>query len=131
MSKSIIYFDGVCNLCNKAIALIIRYDKEDKFLFCSLQSARGMAFSKLHNFPILEPNSILLDNNIKVFSKSEAVFEILRFLPSLRFISLLKFLPKFISDWFYDIIAKNRYRIFGRTNDCMIPDNKIKAKFLN
>lgn len=131
MSKSVIYFDGVCNLCNKAIAFIIKHDKDDKFLFCSLQSERGMAFSKLHNFPILEPNSILLDNNIKIFNKSEAVFEIIRFLPSLRLLRVFIFLPKFLSDWFYDIIATNRYRVFGKTDECMIPDNKIKAKFLN
>ena len=131
--KKIILFDGVCNLCNFFVQFVIKNDTEDIFRFVSLQSELGKSMMSNSNYNTFTLDSVVLYNvdskNYKI--KSAAVFEILSDLN--RFICLVKivsFFPVRWSDFFYKIIARNRYLLFGKKDQCMIPTPDIISKFL-
>lgn len=130
MSSPVILFDGVCNLCNGAVQFIIKKDTNSVFKFSSLQSDFSQnARKSLPNIPQSLDSIILLDQN-KVYVKSQAVFKIIDSLPSYRFLKVFSILPVFVTDFVYDIIAKNRYRWFGKQESCMMPDPKLTSRFL-
>ena len=129
--KIIVLFDGVCNLCNGAVQFIIKRDKSSKFLFASLQSDYGQ--SQLSRFG-LDPallHSIIAIEDGKFYERSDAALKIATHLaqpwPMLR---MSKILPRALRDWVYDLIAMNRYRMFGKRESCMLPTPEMKAKFL-
>lgn len=128
---SIILFDGVCNLCNSAVQFIIKRDHKNRFRFASLQSSIGQHYLRIYS--INEPGvySVILIKNRKVYDRSAAVLEISRDLSGLWpvFYSL-KVIPSFLRDAVYRMVAKSRYRIFGKMDQCMIPSRELNAKFL-
>ncbi len=129
-SHPIILFDGVCNLCNSSVQFIIRRDPRSKFLFAALQSDFGTA--QLHHFGMAPGmlNSIILIQNGKAHQKSSAALEIARSLSGLwPVMYIFKLVPRVIRDWVYDRIAKNRYKLFGRRDECMIPTLELKSRF--
>lgn len=127
---SIILFDGVCNLCNSSINLIIDLDRKKQFKFTSLQSEKGLELLKSHELNITPETIILLENN-KVYQKSEAVLRVCKKLifplPILYFFIII---PKGIRDYVYDTVAANRYKWFGRKEACRIPTPDLKERFL-
>ena len=127
----IILFDGVCNFCNYWVSFVIKQNKNNLFKFAALQSELGKQILKQFNLPIENFDSfILIDKNL-VYKKSEAVFKISKNLNGWpKVISLLSFIPKRVSDFFYDFIAKNRYKLFGKRDLCRIPNEDEISKFL-
>lgn len=129
MSSSVVFFDGVCNLCNSTVKWIISHDKKRIFKYSSLQSN----YAKVN---IIDPSLIKLDSIIlkidnRFYKKSRAVLMILSklgFPYNMSAVALA--IPSFISDFFYDIVAKYRYRWFGRRESCMLPSEDIKSLFL-
>lgn len=127
----IVFFDGVCNLCNAAVRFIIRRDAKEYFLFASLQGeyakkALGEKPTVTHHLESLK----LLENGI-VYARSSAALRIARRLSGAwPLLFALYIIPAFIRDFFYNIIAANRYRIWGRTNECQIPDEEATSRFL-
>lgn len=132
IDKPIIFFDGVCNLCNASVQFILKRDKEDKFLFASLQSG----FAK-ENLPIGLSDSeglqsIVLKKSDSILTKSSAVLTITRSLTGLwPLFYFFMIIPKPIRDWVYSIVAKNRYKWFGKKDYCMIPSPEFKNRFLD
>ncbi|HIE45561.1 MAG TPA: DUF393 domain-containing protein [Flavobacteriaceae bacterium] len=132
-NKLIILFDGVCNLCNTSVNFILKKDVYNKFIFTSLQSDAANKLLLQFNDKIIKNNldSILLIHKNKVYNKSTAILYILRSLHfpyNLGFIFII--IPKFIRDYIYDIIARNRYKWFGRKETCRIPTKEELNKFL-
>lgn len=129
--KQLILFDGVCNLCNNSIIFVIKHDKNNAFLFASLQSDTGKAIIKQFNIDTSTTDSILLYKDEKLYSKSNAA---LRIASKLNFpynlLSVFRIIPSFISNIVYDFIARNRYKWFGKENSCMVPTPELQAKFL-
>jgi predicted DCC family thiol-disulfide oxidoreductase YuxK len=127
----VILFDGVCNLCNDSVKLIIKHDKNDVFRFTALQSAIGIAMVADHGIDTTKTDSILLIDQNKIYAKSTAALKVARHMSG-GYPLLYGFMivPNFIRNWVYDIIAKNRYRWFGRKDSCMIPTPELKKKFL-
>jgi len=128
--KSIVFFDGVCNLCNSSVQFIIKKDHLNRFQFASLQSDFAVKF--LSDFPEVKKESVLLYQNGDVYSHSTAALKIaanLKFPYSVLRIFLL--IPKFIRDFFYNLIARYRYSWFGKRESCMVPDENISNKFLS
>ena len=124
-------FDGLCNLCNSSVNFILKRDKVGKYKFVSLQSEIGIELCKKQNINTNILDSIILIKNDSVFTKSSAILEILKDMPigwSLFRIGII--LPKFARDWLYDNIAKHRYRIFGKKDECPIPSRDVQDRFL-
>jgi len=124
---NLILFDGVCNLCNGFVNFIIDHDKKGVFKFASLQSSYAQ---KLLKEDATELNSVIFFDGTQIFKKSDAVFQIAKQLPYFKWVAVFRFLPSFLSDGLYDLIAKNRYKIFGRQAVCRIPTKELKGRFL-
>ena len=130
-NKSLLLFDGVCNLCNSSVQFILLRDKKDRFRFASLQSDYGQNLLREHNLPTESFNSLVLVENGKIYQKSTAALRIARKLKGLwPLLFAFIIIPPFIRNFVYDIIAKNRYRLFGKKDECMLPRPEWKQKFL-
>jgi predicted DCC family thiol-disulfide oxidoreductase YuxK len=129
--KKVILFDGVCNLCNSSVLFVIKRDPKDQFRFAALQSEMGQKLSKQYHIDTTEVDSIMLISNDKVYVKSSAALRVARRLTG-GYPLLFGFMiiPPFIRNWVYDYIAKNRYRWYGKKDQCMIPTPELKSKFL-
>ena len=127
----IILFDGVCNLCNQSVQFIIKRDKNTSFKFASLQGNTGGKLIKQYQIDERVESIVLIENN-KYYIKSSAAIRICLHLSGFwKLFALFLIIPKFIRDFFYDIIAKNRYRWFGKLDHCMLPTQNLKDKFLD
>ena len=131
-NKKIILFDGVCNLCNSAVQFIIERDKKDVFRFVALQSDLGLEICNYIGVnPKMMDSIILYEPGIAYYHKSEAALKIASELGGIYgILSAFSFLPQKINDTIYDYIAKNRYKWYGKKEQCMIPTPELKAKFL-
>ena len=129
--KIVVLFDGVCNLCNGAVKFIITRDRSSKFLFASLQSNFGQ--SQLLKFG-LDPtklHSIIVLENGTIYERGDAALKIASQLAQpWPLFGVFRLFPRFFRDWIYDLIAKNRYKMFGKKETCMIPTTEMKAKFV-
>ncbi len=128
----VLLFDGVCNMCNAFVQFVIKRDKSGLIHFASLQSEYGKAFINKHDIPFKNMDSvILIDEEQKILVKSDVSFELFkRFGGVWTILSIFKYLPRFIRDFCYDLIAKNRYRMFGKKDSCMIPTPDVAKRFL-
>ena len=128
---NIILFDGVCNLCNWSVNFVIKHDKKDKFKFVAQQSEVGKKILASNGFNPQECSTIVLLAGDKLFTKSNAIIEIGQQLSGWpKAVILLKIVPNFIRDFVYSIISKYRYVVFGKQQECMIPTNAYKDKFI-
>ena len=129
--SKIILFDGVCNFCNYWVNFIIDHDKQNIFKFAALQSEKGRELLDKFELPKDDFDSFILISQNKVYKKSSAAFEIAKQLNGqLRIFAPFRFLPKTLTDFVYDLVAKNRYKFFGKKEACRIPTLEEKAKFL-
>lgn len=132
IEKPIILFDGVCNLCNSSVQFVIKRDKKEQFLFASLQSdyAKENLPKELSSNSALQ--SIVLKEKDTIKTKSSAALAIAKRLSGLwSMLYIFIIVPKFLRDWVYDIIAKNRYKWFGKKDQCMIPLSEWKDRFID
>ena len=131
-NKSIILFDGVCNLCNASINFLIKHDKKAQFLFASFQSDAAKEIMLHFNLKNLNLDSIVLIEGGKIYEKSTAILRIIRLLDGgFKLLYFFRVIPKSIRDWLYNAIAKKRYRLFGKRESCMIPSLDLKNRFLD
>lgn len=129
--KSIVLFDGVCNLCNAAVQFLIRHDPKDRFRFAALQSEAG---AELLRGAAMDPgalDSVVLAEEGKLYTRSEAALRLAKRI-GFPYSVLYGFivLPRFLRDGLYDLVARYRYRIFGRRDHCMMPSPELQRKFL-
>jgi predicted DCC family thiol-disulfide oxidoreductase YuxK len=132
MEHSIIFFDGVCNLCTSSVKFVIKRDQHDFFRFAPLQGDVAGQYLVGTDLPDeAAPGSVILLEGGKVYKRSTAALRIARRL-GFGWNLLYGFIivPVFIRDFVYDQIAKRRYRIWGREESCMVPTAGLKAKFL-
>ncbi len=129
--KKIVLFDGVCNYCNDKINFIIKNDKQDVFRFVALQSEMGQKIIKYLGINSSIDSIVLYEPDYAYFIKSEAVFRIIKHLSSsVKLLLFFNFIPTSIKNLFYDLIAKNRYNWYGKKENCMIPTDEVKRKFI-
>ncbi|MFP5109903.1 thiol-disulfide oxidoreductase DCC family protein [Neobacillus sp. C211] len=131
MVDRIILFDGVCNLCNNSVKFIIKRDTSGYFKFASLQGETGQKLLKKHSLNY-DLNSFVLIEKEKVYIKSSAALRVCSKLGGAwRIFSIFRFLPPLFRDFLYDIVAKNRYKWFGKEESCILPLPKWKQRFLD
>ncbi|MCZ8090472.1 MAG: DCC1-like thiol-disulfide oxidoreductase family protein [Flavobacterium sp.] len=129
--KKIVLFDGVCNLCETSVQFIIQHDKNDVFLFAAIQSEIGQ---KIINHLGLENRGIdsiiFYEPNQAYYYKAEAAKLILKELNTWKSF-LYPLIPTgMIGNFFYDYVAKNRYKWYGKKESCMMPSKEVLSKFL-
>lgn len=130
-NNPIILFDGVCNFCNGIVNFIIRQDKKNLFRFAALQSESGKKLLEQYGIDWKNNDSFVVIQNGKAYEKSTAALKVSNQLPWYwKWSQLFWILPKFIRDALYNIIAKNRYKWFGKKEECMIPTPELKERFL-
>lgn len=128
----ILLFDGVCNLCDGSVQLIVERDRDSVFRFAPLQSSAGQALLEKHGLSKTDLDSMVLIVGEKCFRRSDAALEIASRLPepwsSLR---LFRVVPRFIRNAVYDLIARYRYSWFGEKDSCMVPTEDLRQRFLD
>lgn len=129
--KSVILFDGVCNLCNASIDFILKRDTKNQFLVGALQEDSGKKLLSRYEVNPEYLDSLVLIEDEKIYFRSTAALRIAKKLPGLwpLFYALL-ILPSPIRDGAYNWIGRNRYRWFGKKNTCRLPSPEEKMKFL-
>lgn len=130
--KKIILFDGVCNFCNSSVLKIIDLDKNDAFLFSSLQSKIGQELTAHFKIDTTKTDSIILvESDVQFSVRSAAALHILNEFGGVwKLFQIGWIVPRALRDAMYDFIARNRYQWFGKKEQCMIPTAKIKDKFI-
>lgn len=129
--RHIIVFDGVCNLCNGVVRYVIRRDTRGRFQFASLQSLRGKALLEAAGLSTGQLESFIYMEGNRCYSKSSAALRIAAQLPfPARLWTVLIVIPSGIRDWGYRLIARHRYRLFGKKPRCMVPLPEWQDRFL-
>jgi predicted DCC family thiol-disulfide oxidoreductase YuxK len=131
MDGAILLFDGVCNFCNSSVNFIIKRDKKKYFHFAPIQSAAGERLINQYHLHHLNLQTLILIEKGKVYTHSSGALRVARKLSGRWFLFYpLILLPRFIRDIPYKLIGQNRYRWFGKREECMIPTSEIKKRFV-
>ena len=128
----LIVFDGECVLCSGFFRFMLRYDRAKRFSFATAQSALGQRLYRRQGLPTgdFETNLVYVDG--RCYQRMDAFAAAMRALPwPWKLLSVCRFLPTSLKDPLYHLIARNRYRIFGRYETCMIPSPELRARFLD
>jgi predicted DCC family thiol-disulfide oxidoreductase YuxK len=127
----VLLFDGECNLCNSSVQWVLKRDAAGLFHFAALQSEVGRALLDRHGLSNQSFDSVVLVDETRAYTHSDAVFELLRRLGGLWAVfAAFRVIPKPFRDGVYNIIARNRYRWFGRRAQCMLPERGWMSRFL-
>lgn len=128
--QPVVIFDGVCNFCNGSIQFLLKRERSPRLRFAAAQSEIGGALLNVYGRDVAALDSIMLVDATGAFEKSDAI---LRIVPNLRWnwqwLRLGWLLPRFFRDWLYDVVAKRRYRWFGKREECMLPSKELRARF--
>jgi predicted DCC family thiol-disulfide oxidoreductase YuxK len=126
----LILFDGVCVFCSRWVRFVIDRDPERRFRFVAIQSEAGRALATRYGIDPDAPqtNAVILDGCI--WFKSDAALAVLAELPATRGLRMLRAVPTGLRNPVYDLIAQNRYRIFGRTDVCRVPESEDRDRFI-
>ena len=136
-SNPIVLYDGVCGLCNHLVQFLLQRDKRDRFRFASLQSEFAQAVMIRHR---LDPHDldtvyVVKDHNQPtetLLARSDAILYMLKQLGGIWSVAAVaRVLPRALRDAIYKIVARNRYRLFGKHESCMLPEPEPRAKFLD
>ena len=132
MEHSILLFDGICNFCNGSVNFIIDHDPQKHFRFASLQSEGGQELLRKFNLPTEDFDSLVLVEGERYFKKSTAGLRIARSLTGLwPLLYALIIIPTPLRDLGYNLIAKNRYKWFGKADSCRMPTPELRERFLS
>lgn len=130
---NLLFFDGECHMCNSAVQFVLKRDSSGAIHFASLQSETAKQILSSHQYDATQLSSVVFLANGRLYTKSDAVLQVARKLSGawpLCFY-LGRFLPRPARDFIYDWVARNRYRWFGKQEQCMLPTRAIKARFLD
>jgi predicted DCC family thiol-disulfide oxidoreductase YuxK len=128
----IVLFDGVCNLCHAAVRFILAREREARFRFASLESETGRDLTTEGIREGTSADSMILVEDGSTYARSEAAIRIAaRLSLPWRALGVLRVVPRPVRDGAYDLVARNRYRWFGRKDFCPMPDEDIRDRFLS
>ena len=131
MENGIVVFDGYCNFCSGAVLFIIGRDKKKYFSFAASQTPEGQHITDLYKLGELTGHSLVLIERSKIYHKSTASLRIARKLSGgWPLFHALIIVPRGLRDYIYDIMARSRYRVFGMSDRCFVPDPEIRDRFL-
>ncbi len=129
---SIIVFDGVCVLCNGWVRFLLRHDRHARYRFAAMQSVAGRALLQAHGLNADDPSSFLLLEDGRSYVNSDAIIRVLRGLRGVwRCAVVLRMIPVRWRDAFYVRVARNRYRLFGKHTECLVPSPNEASRFIH
>jgi predicted DCC family thiol-disulfide oxidoreductase YuxK len=129
--KTILLFDGYCNFCSSTVQFILKHEKNKDLFFASLQSETGIELLNRYQIDPAKTDSLVLIEDEKAYIKSSAALRVSKRLKGLYpALFLFMIVPAFLRNWVYDLIARNRYKWFGKSDSCMLPDPSVKQRFL-
>jgi predicted DCC family thiol-disulfide oxidoreductase YuxK len=129
--EPVVLFDGVCNLCNNMVQFVITHDPRARLRLASIQSPAGQALLRWAGLPTERFDTMVLVEHGKAYTKSSAALRVARyFAQPWSWLAIFLILPAGFRDWFYDRVAQNRYRLFGKHDQCMIPTPETRKRFL-
>jgi predicted DCC family thiol-disulfide oxidoreductase YuxK len=129
---SLILFDGLCNLCSGSVQFVIERDPAGRFQFAPLQSVAAQLVLQEHGVADVLPDSIVLVEDGRVFTRSTAALRIARHLPfPWPLVSALIAVPRPLRDRVYAFVGRHRYRWFGKLDRCMMPTAALRSRFLD
>jgi predicted DCC family thiol-disulfide oxidoreductase YuxK len=127
----VLLFDGVCRLCNGWARFVIRHDRHLRIRLATVQSAQGQALLAWAGLPVTAFDTMAVIRDRHYWVRSEAFFEVVRQLPGAwPLLRVLRLCPRRLRDWLYDRVALNRYRLFGRYDQCLLPSPDHRHRFL-
>ncbi|MCA1058552.1 thiol-disulfide oxidoreductase DCC family protein [Rossellomorea aquimaris] len=126
----VILFDGICNFCNNSVRFIIDRDPEGTFRFASLQSRFGQELLEKHNIPKTTDSFVLVEEHHAFIESTAALKVCTRLVWPWRVLSVFLIIPKPLRDKLYRVVARNRYKWFGKQEFCMLPSENIRNRFL-
>lgn len=130
-SRHLLLFDGVCHLCDHTVQWVLAHDRRGLVHFCPIQSETGRRLYQEHGFNPGNPGSMLLLTPGGALEKSDAALELASLMgPPHSWLRLLRFIPRPWRDAVYDLVSRNRYRLFGRSEVCILPRPEWKDRFL-
>ena len=128
----LVIFDGVCNLCNGAVQFIIAHDVKRSFIFTPLQSATGQKVLLQFGLPTDDFESFIYIREGKLHQRSTAALYVLKDIGGLwALLYAFIIVPRLLRDGVYNMVARYRYRIFGKRDTCMVPTPEIKKRFID
>lgn len=128
---TLVLFDGVCNFCNGWVRFLIRHDPAKRFRFAPLQSAAGQAALRRLGLPADALTTIVVIEGERAYTKSSAALALARRLGGLwPLVGMFRLVPAPLRDAVYDVIARYRYRWFGRQAECLVPTPDVRDRFL-
>jgi len=132
IKKPVILFDGVCNLCSGVVQFIIKHDPKKQFRFASLQSKFGEEVMKHFGLPVNQYNSFILLKDGKIYTRSAGALKVAKKLKGLYpLLYAFIIVPRFIRDAVYNLVARKRYKWFGKKEICWIPTPELKNLFID
>ena len=131
VSERIVVFDGVCNLCSRSVRFMLKHDVHGKLRFASAQSAVGRELLERNGIDALDPQTFLLFDGGRVYVRTDAALEIAKDLGGWRWLQVFRVVPRGVRDWLYGLVARNRYRWFGKREACFVPTEEQRARFLD
>ena len=136
-SNPVILYDGVCGLCNRLVQFVLKRDKQDRFRFASLQSDLANKVLQRHDRDPHDLDTVYVvvdyaQPTERLLARSDAILFLLRELGGIWKLAVMgNILPRTMRDGIYKLVARNRYRVFGKYDSCMLPDPQHRAKFLD
>ena len=137
MSNPIVLYDGVCGLCNRLTQFLLKRDHKDRLRYASLQSEFAGAILKRHGKDVHDMDTVYVVRDYQepsevLLARSDAILFLGTQLGSVWSLAgLAKVLPRWLRDRVYNLVARNRYRVFGKYESCMMPDPQYRQKFLD
>lgn len=132
MTRRIVLFDGVCNLCNRLVQFVLRHDRQERIAFASLQSPAGKKLLAQYQLSDVPKDTFVWIEGENSYIKSTAALRTVRALGGgWKLLYVLITIPRPVRDWVYQFIARRRYRWFGQTNQCILPKPEHEHRFLN
>jgi predicted DCC family thiol-disulfide oxidoreductase YuxK len=126
----VILFDGVCIFCSRWVRFVAEHDKAGRFRFTAIQSSYGTRLAQALGIDANDPDTNAVVHDGVAWKKSDAALTVLSLLPGWSGIRVLFAVPRVLRDSVYDLIARNRYRIFGKYDACLVPDADLRARVL-
>ncbi|MEE9903811.1 thiol-disulfide oxidoreductase DCC family protein [Chlorobium sp.] len=131
LPDNIVIFDGVCNLCEFSVNLIFEHDPVGHFFFTPAQSPLGASLLSHFGINTSRLDTVVLVRGERAFTRSAAAIEIASGLDiPWNLLALFKAVPEPLRDIIYDLIAQNRYQLFGKKEECMLPTEELRRRFL-